>query len=120
MPDKNADSRFVNGSAEVRNFGDYFSPTWPTSPEAPVVRLADRALAWNELKDLAEQVASSHDLQPGKSYGFCSSSDPLNLIALQVVLPIAFGSSVVLIAQTDADLDDIKRQEKLDQIVELG
>ncbi len=120
MPDKNADTRFVNGSAEVRNFGDYFSPAWPISPEAPVIRFADRTLTWNELKDLAHQLATSHDLQLGKSYGFCGSSDPLNLIALQVVLPIAFGSSVVLISQTDADFDAIKKQEKLDQIVELG
>jgi uncharacterized protein (TIGR03089 family) len=120
MPDKNVDPKFVNGSAEVRNFGDYFSPAWPLPPESFVVRATDRALTWDELKAVAQQVATSHDLQSGKSYGFCGNADPLKLISLQVVLPIAFGSAVVLIEQTNADFDDIKKQEKLDQIVELG
>jgi hypothetical protein len=120
MPDKNADPKFVNGSAEVRNFGDFFWPVWTAKPESCVVESSDRALTWDELKVLAHQIATSHDLESGKSYGFHGHADALNLIALQVVIPIEFRSSVVLIEQIDADFDAIKKQEKLDQIVLLS
>jgi len=120
MPDKNVDPKFINGSAEVRNFGDYFSPAWPAMPESVAVRSNQDELTWDELKDLAQQIATLYGLQSGKSYGFCGSAELLNLVAFQVVLPIAFGSSVVLIEQTDADFDEVKNQEKLDHIVELG
>jgi hypothetical protein len=42
------------------------------------------------------------------------------MAALQIVLPVTNKNSVVLIEQTNADFDDIKKQEKLDRIVELG
>ena len=44
----------------------------------------------------------------------------ITTIAFQVVLPVAFGHSVVLIDQANPDLDAIKKQEKLEQIVLLG
>jgi hypothetical protein len=89
-------------------------------PESVAVRSNQDELTWDELKDLAQQIATLYGLQSGKSYGFCGSAELLNLVAFQVVLPIAFGSSVVLIEQTDADFDEVKNQEKLDHIVELG
>jgi hypothetical protein len=42
------------------------------------------------------------------------------MAALQVVLPVANGNSVVLIHQATPDFDAIKKQEKLEQIVQLG
>jgi hypothetical protein len=44
----------------------------------------------------------------------------ITTIAFQVVLPVAFGFSVVLIDQENPDLDAIKKQEKLEQIVLLS
>jgi hypothetical protein len=41
-------------------------------------------------------------------------------MAFQVVLPVAFGHSVVLIDQANPDFDAIKSQEKLEHILQLG
>ena len=120
MPEKDIVAGFINGSAEVRNFGDFFSPRWPVAPDHNAVAIDSGEFTWSQLMQRAQELADAHDLKSGQSYGLHGSSDLITTIAFQVVLPVAFGHSVVLIDQANPDLDAIKKQEKLEQIVLLG
>ena len=120
MPDKEIPDGFVNGSAEVRNFGDYFSPAWPVASEHIAIRIESTELTWTQLVQYATEFAAEHDLKPGQSYGLYGATNLITTIALQVIIPVAFGLSVVLIDQANPDLDAIKKQEKLEQIVHLS
>ena len=120
MPDKEIPNGFVNGSAEVRNFGDFFSPRWSISPDHKAIAIDSSKFTWYQLMQRAQGLADANELKPGHSYGLYGSSDLITTIAFQVVLPVVFGHSVVLIDQANPDLDAIKKQEKLEQIVLLG
>ena len=120
MTDKDIPAGFVNGSAEVRNFGDFFSPRWSISPDHNAVVIGSGELTWTQLVQRAQELADANELKPGQSYGLYGSSDLITMIAFQVVLPVVFGHSVVLIDKANPDLDAIKKQEKLEQIVRLG
>ena len=120
MPDKDIPAGFINGSAEVRNFGDFFSPSWPVASDHNSVAIASGEFTWAQLMQRAQELADAHSLVSGQSYGLHGSSNLITTIAFQVVLPVAFGHSVVLIDQANPDLDVIKKQEKLEQIVQLG
>jgi hypothetical protein len=58
-------------------------------------------------------------LDSGSSYGLRGSLDLVSRLVFQVILPISFGSSVVLIEQSNVNLEDVKRQEKVEKIVTL-
>jgi uncharacterized protein (TIGR03089 family) len=120
MPEKDIPAGFINGSAEVRNFGDFFSPRWPVAPDHNAIAIDSGEFTWSQLMQRAQELAAAHGLESGQSYGLQGSSDLITTIAFQVVLPVAFGHSVVLIDQANPDLDAIKKQEKLEQIVLLG
>ena len=120
MPDKEIPNGFVNGSAEVRNFGDFFSPRWSISPDHKAIAIDSSKFTWYQLMQRAQGLADANELKPGQSYGLYESSDLITKIAFQVVLPVVFGHSVVLIDQVNPDLAAIKKQEKLEQIVMLG
>jgi uncharacterized protein (TIGR03089 family) len=120
MPEKDIPAGFINGSAEVRNFGDFYSPSWPVAPDHNAIAVDSGEFTWVQLMQLAQELADAHSLVSGQSYGLHGSSDLITTIAFQVVLPVAFGHSVVLIDQANPDLDVIKKQEKLEQIVQLG
>ena len=120
MPEKDIPAGFINGSAEVRNFGDFFSPRWPVAPDHNAAAIDSGEFTWSQLMQRAQELADAHDLVSGQSYGLHGSADLITTIAFQVVLPVAFGHSVVLIDQSNPDLDVIKKQEKLEQIVLLG
>jgi hypothetical protein len=120
MPENDIASGFINGSAEVRNFGDFFSPRWPVASDHKAIAIDSGEFTWAQLMQHAQELAAAHGLESGQSYGLSGASDLITTIAFQVVLPVAFGHSVVLIDQANPDLDAIKKQEKLEQIVLLG
>ena len=120
MPEKDIPAGFINGSAEVRNFGDFFSPRWPVASDHNAVAIESGEFTWSQLMQRAQELEDAHRLESGQSYGLHGSSDLITTIAFQVVLPVAFGHSVVLIDQANPVLDAIKKQEKLEQIVLLG
>ena len=119
MPEKDVPTGIINGSAEVRNFGDSFSHRWTVSSDHSAVAVDLSELTWSQLMLRAKEIADAHKLTSGQSYGLHGTSDLVTTISYQVVLPVAFGHSVVLIDQANPDLDVIKKQEKLEQIVLL-
>ena len=120
MPDKEIPAGFVNGSAEVRNFGDFFSPRWSISTDHKAIAIDSGYFTWAQLVQRAQELADANELKPGQSYCLYGSSDLITTIAFQVVLPVTFGHSVVLIDQANPDFAAIEKQEKLEQIVMLG
>ena len=120
MPDKDIPSGFINGSAEVRNFGDYFAPTWPIASHEIVLLADDKEFTWDQLVAHSLELANQYEIKAEQTYGLQGLSDLLTKTVLQVILPIINQNSVVLIDQVDPDLDSIRKQEKLEQIVLLG
>jgi uncharacterized protein (TIGR03089 family) len=120
MPDRDVPAGFVNGSAEVRNFGDFFSPTWPQNPDETVLIASGTEFTWAQLVSYSLDLAGEHGIKAEQNYGIFGVNDLLTKMALQLVLPTINQNSVVLIDQANPDFDAIKKQEKLDQIVLLG
>jgi uncharacterized protein (TIGR03089 family) len=120
MPDKDIPVEFVNGSAEVRNFGDYFSPVWPVASDDVAVHFESSELTWGQLVARALELADQYGIKSGQVYGLHGVADVSTLAALQVVLPVMNKNSVVLIDQANPDFEAIRKQEKLEQIVLLG
>jgi hypothetical protein len=120
MPDKEIPAGFVNGSAEVRNFGDFFSPSWPVVSDHVAIQVGETEFTWEQLVARALELADQYGIKSGQNYGLHGTSDLVSMAALQVVLPVVNENSVVLIDQANPDFDAIKKQEKLEQIVMLG
>jgi uncharacterized protein (TIGR03089 family) len=120
MPDKEIPAGFVNGSAEVRNFGDYFTPAWPAASDHVAVHFESSELTSGQLVSRALELAEQYGIKSGQGYGLHGTSDLLTLAALHVVLPVMNQNAVVLIDQANPDFDAIRKQEKLEQIVLLG
>jgi hypothetical protein len=120
MPDKEIPAGFVNGSAEVRNFGDFFSPSWPVASDHVAIAVDSGEITWEQLVARALELADQYGIKSGQNYGLHGTSDLVSMAALQVVLPVVNENSVVLIDQANPDFDAIKKQEKLEQIVTLA
>jgi len=120
MPERDIPETFINGSAEVRNFGDFFLPAWPVSPDHNAIAVNSGEFTWAQLLQRAKELADTHGLKSGQSYGLHGTSDLVTMVVLQVVLPVTNENSVVLIDQASPDFDAVKAQEKLEQIVLLG
>ena len=120
MPNKDVPAGFVNGSAEVRNFGDYFAPAWPQNPDGTVLIASGTDFTWDQLVLHSLDLAQTHGIKAEQNYGLHGLSDLATNMALQVVLPVINQNSVALIDQANPELDAIKKQEKLDQIILLG
>ncbi len=120
MPDKEIPAGFVNGSAEVRNFGDFFSPSWPVASDHVAIAVDSGEITWEQLVARALELADQYGIKSGQNYGLHGTSDLVTLAGLQVVLPVVNENSVVLIDQANPDFDAIKKQEKLEQIVTLA
>jgi hypothetical protein len=120
MTDKEIPEGFVNGSAEVRNFGDYFTPAWPAASDHVAVHFESSELTSGQLVSRALELADQYGIKSGQGYGLHGTSDLLTLAALHVVLPVMNQNAFVLIDQANPDFDGIRKQEKLEQIVLLG
>jgi hypothetical protein len=78
-----------------------------------------QGFTWDQLVRHALELIENYEIKSGQSYGLQGASDLVTMAALQVVLPVTNKNSVVLIDQKHPDLDAIKNQEKLEQIVLL-
>ena len=119
MPEKQIPEGAINGSLEVRSYGDYFAPDEVMPADTEVFTKGKNNYSWEQLSELAKGLASSQGLNPGSRFGIFGTPDELTSLLLQVVLPVTNQNPVVLIDQEHPDLDAIKNQEKLEQIVML-
>jgi len=119
MPDKDVPSGIVNGSAEVRNFGDYFAPALQQAPHKVILVAGGKEFTWDQLVAHALDLATKYEIKSEQNFGLQGEPDLLTKTSMQVVLPVVNQNSVVLIDQLNFDLSAIRTQEKLDQIVQL-
>jgi uncharacterized protein (TIGR03089 family) len=117
MPEKNLPAGYINGSAEVRNFGDYFSPSWENLGVA--LTFEEISYSWPELVALADSQCKQDGIEPGTRVGVAGNLNLLQAALYQVVMPISFGISLVLIDQVDPDIIEITKQEKIANFISL-
>ena len=117
MPEKDLPAGFVNGSAEVRNFGDYYSPSWENP--GSVITFEEVRYSWAELVALADSKRVQNEIESGTRVGLVGNLNLLQAVIYQVVIPISFGVSVVLIDQENPDITKITEQEKIAKFVSL-
>jgi uncharacterized protein (TIGR03089 family) len=113
MPDKQIPIGAINGSLEVRSYGDYFAPDEVMPAGTEVFTNGENGYTWEQLSELAKELASSQGLNPGSRFGIFGTPDELTSLLLQVVLPVQEGHSVVLIDQMDPDFEAVTSHEKL-------
>ena len=117
MPEKDLPAGYINGSAEVRNFGDYFSPSWENL--GAVLTFEEISYSWAELLAMADSQRKQDGIEPGTRVGVAGNLNLLQAVIYQVVMPISFGISLVLIDQVDLDIIKIREQEKIAKFVSL-
>ncbi len=117
MPEKDLPAGYINGSAEVRNFGDYFSPSWENL--GAVLTFEEISYSWNELVAMAVSQLKQDGIEHGTRVGVAGNLNLLQAVIYQVVMPISFGISLVLIDQVDPDIIKITEQEKIAKFVSL-
>ena len=117
MPEKDLPAGYINGSAEVRNFGDYFSPSWENL--GAVLTFEELSYSWAELVAMADSQRKQDGIEPGTRVGVAGNFNLLQAVIYQVVMPISFGISLVLIDQVDLDIIKITEQEKIAKFVSL-
>lgn len=117
MPEKDLPAGFVNGSGEVRNFGDYYSPSWENP--GSVITFEEISYSWAELVALADSKRIQNGIESGTRVGLAGNLNLLQAVIYQVVMPISFGLSVVLIEQENPDITKITEQEKIAKFVSL-
>ena len=115
MPAKDLPDGFVNGSAEVRTYGDFFAPRWINEQE--VLKTETENFTWDALTGHARALQIKFGITDGDCIGFLDPSDLLNRVALTVVLPMIAGVSAVLVDQHNPDLAAITKQEKINRII---
>lgn len=117
MPEKDLPAGYINGSAEVRNFGDYFLPGWENL--GAVLTFEEISYTWAELIAVAESQRKQDGIEPGTRVGVAGNLNLLQAVLYQVVMPIRFGISLVLIDHVDPDINKITEQEKIAKFVSL-
>jgi uncharacterized protein (TIGR03089 family) len=121
MPDRNVDEKFVNASAQVRMFGDYFSPSWPVESQDVAIKSVDGIYTWEQLAELVDRVSSEFGVSDGARYGIHGSGSLEEHIALQVLLPLQHNCSTVLIdADFTGDEASLAKDEQISQIIRLS
>jgi len=117
MPEKDLPSGYVNGSAEVRNFGDHYSPSWEN--QGAVITFEEISYSWPELVTLADAKRIQNGIESGTRVGLAGDLNLLQAVIYQVVMPISFGLSIVLMDQENPDITKITEQEKIAKFVSL-
>lgn len=120
MPDRDVDEKFVNASAQVRMFGDYFSPSWPVDSQEVALKSADAMHTWGQLPALANDVAAHFDIDDGSQFGLQGIGSLEQNVALQVLMPLLHNCSAVLIDSDFAgNLETVVNDEHISHIASL-
>jgi hypothetical protein len=121
MPDRDVDDKFINASAQVRMFGDYFSPSWPVDAQDVALKSAEASHTWEQLTELVDRVGSQFDIGHGAHYGIKGLGSLEEQLVLQVLLPVQRNCSIVLIdSDFTGDTESLAQDEQISQIIRLS
>ena len=119
MPERDLDSSVVNGSLEVRGFGDHFSPMGAFDGDDTVLQLENGSLSKAELLAAANDLIVKHDISSSSRMAIELFADVKLRLLWQVVIPVVAGCSVVLI-DGDIDVERVLANESVDRFISLA
>ena len=121
MPDKDISESFVNASAEVRMFGDYFAPMEIPDPMSAAITTGAGFVSFSELSQQANKFTAENSLDLGLRYLLKGSGDIKAMVMLQTLIPILNKSSVVLYdLHSQGELDVVLETERASKVIELS
>ena len=116
MPERDLDSSVVNGSLEVRGFGDHFSPMGTYGEDDEVLNVENGSLTNAELVAAANELIAQHDISSTSRIAIGYFADVKERILWQVFIPVIAGCSVVLI-DGDVDIESVLANERVDRFI---
>lgn len=117
MPEKNLEGRVVNGSQEVRGFGDVFSPMGAYSDSDEVFHDALSSSTLTEFTTLAKQLIAERGIVSGSRIAIPEIADLKTRTLWHVVVPAMTRCSVVLLDGT-VDVSKICSDERVDHLID--
>ena len=121
MPDKDVSESFVNASAEVRMFGDYFSPAENPEPTAAAITTATDVVPFSNIWSESKLLAELASLDFGDRYLVKGVGSLKTTVLLQTLIPIINSSSVVLYdLHSQGELDVVLETERATKSIELS
>lgn len=116
MPEKNLDSSVVNGSLEVRGFGDVFSPMGKYASDEIVVKNSNREKSLVDVRSSVEALISEQGIASGSRIAIPRIADLFQRMLWQTLVPVIAGCSVVLLDEV-ADIAKTCEAEHVDRLI---
>lgn len=113
MPAKDLPSHVINVSAEVRGFGDYFSPRTPTTA---ATQLTSWGVNVQQAQDVVERTISNRGVLGGETLALENLNDPRSLFMWQCLVPILNQNPLVLLDK-EYDPSQVAEQEHVSQFI---
>lgn len=97
MPEKNLESSVVNGSLEVRGFGDVFSPMGKYASDEVILKNSNLELSFGDVRNAAEALISEQGIVSGSRIAIPGMLNLTQRVLWQVIAPMIARCSVVLL-----------------------
>lgn len=121
MPDKDVSESFVNASAEVRMFGDYFAPSEDPDSMSAAISIGSDVLSFSQVWSESKLFAERASLDFGARYLLKGAGNLKATVLLQSLIPIINNSSVVLYGlHSQGELDVVLETERASKAIELS
>lgn len=118
MPEKDLDPTVVNGSLEVRGFGDVFSPLGAFSQDEIVFKSIQQSLSLSEVRSTAGMLMAEHEVAVGSRIAVTGNFDLIDRAMWQVVVPVLARCSVVLLDGV-AESSSTCEVERVDRLITI-
>lgn len=118
MPERDLESSVVNGSLEVRGFGDHFSPMGMVADSDLVYRNGSESVSKSELILRAKSLIAEYSINSSSRISIDLADDFYIRLMWQVVIPVLAGCSVVLI-DGPVDLGSLMSNERIGRHFDL-
>lgn len=117
MPEKNLDGRVINGSQEVRGFGDIFSPMGSYADSDVLFNDSIADMTLTEFTIRANQLIAQHGIAHGSRIAIREPSNLMTRALWQVVVPAMTRCSVVLLDGA-GEVAKICSDERVDHLID--
>ncbi len=118
MPERELASGVINGSLEVRGFGDRFSPMSVQTETDILYREEWQQLAMGDVHSLVNDQMRAEGITPNSTIGITRAESPYLRLLWQVLVPIVGNCRVVLLDEI-GNIDAVIATEQIDHLVEL-
>ncbi len=119
MPERDLSTSVVNGSLEVRGYGDHFSAMGRFADIDVVCRTGESTKTKTQLVAAAQELVAQHKLTSTSRVAIDYVGDLTTRLLWQVIVPAVVGCSVVLIDGT-VDIEALVINERIDSFITLS